>query len=180
MVELVDTGVGKASAKSVQVRILGRTLIKSIIKSMTSKEDVIRIMESRVATILEDSSLSKIKKLAAIEEERLWPYADYCQDEFKDWEQEAQQLGKYQMSDTIFDPSVMDRDRGSKVSYADALEFLLENQEENEDEDPDNPLITVITTRRTNYEFKKTYNEVVDKVFDYACKNKIVGFHIDW
>lgn len=40
--------------------------------------------------------------------------------------------------------------------------------------------LTVITTRRPFTKLEKYYNDIVDVVFDYACKNKIVGFKNDW
>ncbi len=41
-------------------------------------------------------------------------------------------------------------------------------------------LIALITTRRPFTKLEKYYNDIVDVVFDYACKNKIVGFKNDW
>jgi hypothetical protein len=160
----------------------------------------------RVDEILNDDSLSKIDKLKTIEKEKLWGYATYIQHEFSDWEKEVIELERieaerllelgdlsgtdicyrvfYQskMTDSIFDPSRMIYEKHESVSYAEALEMCYdEHFDENEDEaETDNPLITVITTRHPFTVLKKPYKDIVDCVFNYACENKIIGFKNDW
>jgi hypothetical protein len=149
---------------------------------MGTKENLQKLKNERVKEILKDKSLSKIEKLRTIEEERLWGYADWVQNEFEDWEKEAKSLYKKLkgqgscVSDTIFN----DGERYSNMSYADLLEYLGEDYED-EDEEVKDPLITVVTTRGEPYvEIKKPLSEVIDVVFKFAVKNKIIGFKNDW
>lgn len=163
----------------------------------------------RVEEILNDDSLSKIDKLRTIEEEKLWDYSRFIQDEFAsfngcEWQNEAIELEKkeaerllelgvgddicakmfYQskMTDSIFDPSLFIYEKYEIVSYARALELAHENHlcEVNSEEFDENPLMTVITTRHPYTELKKNYLDIVDVVFNFAVKNKIVGFKNDW
>jgi hypothetical protein len=154
-------------------------------------------MIREVLEILNNDSLSKLDKLKIIEEKRYWGYAEYIQHEFKQWEKEALKLEKkeaqrilkegsddsyeicaeqfYQskMTDSIFDPSTFKHERYQRVSYYKELKDLFEDNSEEE-------IITVITTRHPRVELKKTYQEIVDSVFEYACKNEIIGFINDW
>lgn len=153
---------------------------------MKTKEEFAALKKERVATILADDSLSKIEKLATIEEEGLWKYADWVTKPYpEEWTAEIQKLykkaggnGTCIIDDQIFDSE----DRHSTISYAEGLEYLLENALDELDEEEDNPdpLITVYTTRGTHVALQKKYSEIVDAVFDFACKKQQVGFVFDW
>ena len=58
----------------------------------TVNEQIKALQEIRVQEILNDNSISKIKKLKLLAEENLWPTASYIQHEFKKWEFEAIEL----------------------------------------------------------------------------------------
>ncbi len=167
---------------------------------MSVKEKLALLKEERINEILNDNNLSKIEKLEIIETEKLWGYASFIQHEFVQWEKEAIELEKieaerileegssdsneicakqfYQsrMTDSIFDPSTFLYERCEQVSYADHLSRILEFHEN----EGDNPLITVISTRHPCIELKKPFKEIVDAVFEFACNNKIIGFTNDW
>lgn len=153
-----------------------------------SKEKFEEARKERVQEILNDDSLSKIEKLITIEEERLWGYATYIQSAFPKWEEEIKLLYEEAkgnrpyheaMIDDIFDPSVTDYDKHAIVSYGNTLAGLIEEQDDI-DEDEEDPEIVVMTTRGIKVELKKKYSEIIDAVFDFACKKEIVGFENDW
>lgn len=83
----------------------------------------------------------------------------------------------YVILDSVFDPSHMRYEKHVNVSYASALERLLEGQED-EDEDP---LITVFETRsQPVVQLKKRWSQVADKVLEYCKQNEIIGYVNDW
>lgn len=177
---------------------------------MDLQKQIEALKAQRIQEIKDDNKLSKIEKLRLFEKEQLFQCAPYIQDEFTDWEKEAIELEKieaerilkegsddpreicarqfYQskMTDTIFDPSTFYYEKYQTVSYADALESCLESaledmsEEEYDAVDKVNPIITAITTRHPYTELKKSYNEIVDKVYEYCIENKIWGFKNDW
>lgn len=169
---------------------------------MNLAEQIEKLKAERIEQIIDDTSISKIEKLKLFEKEKLFDVGTFLQTEFPDWEKEVVELERleaerilkegslsnpndictkqfYQskMTDTIFDPSDMDSyEKYQTVTYA---ARLAEVKEENEIVD-DSELIAVITTRHPRVELKKSYQEVVDKVFEFCIKNKLYGFKNDW
>lgn len=143
--------------------------------------------EERAEEILNDSSLSSLDKLATLEEERIWLYAAFIQDEFSEWEVELLKKFKEEVPqhndddddvpimDSIFSPSHMRYEKGAQVSYADALQNLVV------DGDDDDPLIPVLETRsKPVVRLQKRLSEIADKVLEFCKQNEIVGFVNDW
>ena len=161
----------------------------------TLQEQIAQLQEARIQEILA-LPISKIEKLKLLETENLFGYAPYIQHEFPEWEEEAMELEKAlaekqfaegksehgmfyhsKMTDTIFDPSTFNYEKYETVSYADALENMLEKLDEDEDR---NGMVVAVTTRGPYTELLKTPEEVIDKVFDFCIKNKLVGYKNDW
>lgn len=174
-------------------------------KTISLKDQIKELQALRIQEILEDDSINKVEKLELLENERLWGVANHIQQEFREWEKEilelerleAQRLfdsGKndpreictrqfYQskMVDTIFDPSRSDYEKYQQVSYADVMRDLLDNSYDGEDEeDVDANMIAVMTTRHPVVTLWKSRQEVIDKIFEFAVQNKIVGYKNSW
>jgi hypothetical protein len=149
---------------------------------MISKIEFEKVRDEIVATLLRDDSLTKIEKLATIESERLWGYADWIQRPFGIWEEEIQAMVTQPYGRSFVDDFFHYRDyeRYIAVSFADAMEYLLEEEIDEEQEGKKDPLILVLSTRGNRAELKKPLSEVIDVLFDFACENKIVGFINDW
>lgn len=172
---------------------------------VNTKMDRLSAIKEEIVNEILSSDLTKIEKLRKIEKEQLWGYHKYIQHEFPQWEEEARELVKKEaqrildekypkylrdictkqlyhskMTDSIFDPSTFKYEKYETVSYADALQCVLEEAQDRLDSDDENPMIDVVTTRHPVVSIKKTYNEIVDAVFENAVSNKVVGFINNW
>jgi hypothetical protein len=166
---------------------------------MNLQEQIKQLQESRIQEILDDNSISKIEKLKLFDKEKLFDYADYIQTEFPEWEEEAMALEKAlaekqfaegksklmaegkpilyfsKMTDTIFDPSTFEYEKYETVSYADAIENMIRRKKVDSE-----GKIVVVTTRGPHTELKKTPEEVIDKLFEFCVKNRLIGYKNDW
>jgi hypothetical protein len=168
---------------------------------MITKEKIEELKQVRIAEILDDTTISSLKKLELLTEEELFGYAEYVQDEFPEWEKEAIELERIEaqklfdngketwffqskMVDTIWACDGYTVDRYIDITYAELLGWVSDNYCDETDNDADiekeNPMITIMTTRRPCIELKKPFNEIVDKIFDFCIANKIIGFKNDW
>lgn len=157
-------------------------------------QDQIKALQTlRIAEIVNDDSLFKVEKLKLLEKEKLFGYASSIQTEFPEWEEEIIELeriearrrfdnGKdkyfYQskMVDSVFDPSRDTYEKCELVSYADFIENMLDEFEDETNSDN----IIVLSTRGPCVTLSKPLNEVIDKIFDFCIEKRIIGFKNDW
>lgn len=123
--------------------------------------------------ILANKKLTKIQKLKKLEKDGIWGYANSVQHEFSEWEKEFSKVKGVSCIDSIYDPSNECYDKYSDISYANSLEDLVYDVDED-------GLITVLTNRSNSAVIKKTPEEIIDVVFDFCVKEKIIGFKMDW
>lgn len=159
----------------------------------TLKEQIEALKEQRISEIINDTSITKLRKLELFSEEGLFGIEDFIRDKniFKEWVEELQSMvksengGNHALIDTFLSPASIDLDRHRTFhlyEVADILFGLMEDtDEEYEDEvlDYPNPL-PVVTARRSKLTINKTPAEVIDKVYEYAITNKVCGYTIDW
>lgn len=137
------------------------------------KEKLKELKEQRIEEIL-NSSESKGNKLKALADEQLWYIDGYVIDPFTDWQNELQeQLGeKWLICDERFLYNTEWIQRHETIY----LHNCFEDYDENSDEE-----VVVFTTRgEKQVSYMRPVKEVLDRVYEYAIKNKIVGFQMDW
>lgn len=150
-----------------------------------------------------NSDMTKMEKLEAITENSLWGYSSWINDEFIEWENDAKTISltksqedfdsgrtsylrDFVICDSIFSPSHdYSYEKYQLVKYTEALEYIFERYaedfEEENGEEYNNEPIPVITTRdNPSIIIYKTSDEIIDAVYNFCIKNKIIGFKNDW
>jgi hypothetical protein len=153
------------------------------------KELIDSLKEEWIEVILNDPSTSKVQKLKLLEENTLFDYEDTLTGVAQDWEQELYNLIEnsgpppynWNKHVIITDDLIngIDGNRHERYSFLDVIQRFKYN-EFNKGE---NFLHTVVIARGKRYKdfvIKKTLNEIIDKIFDYAVENRVIGFEIDW
>lgn len=134
--------------------------------------------------ILNDPILSKYEKLLCLQENNIWGHYCYVLHPFEVWKSENIKQEKVSSiaagetySCSVVDESIFNnRDRHEIISFPRYIEGLYEDLE-----DEPNEKITVLTNRGKYHTItKKTIEEIVDVLFDFCCKHKIVGCELDW
>lgn len=148
-----------------------------------------KLKKEIVNEILNDTTLSKVEKLSKITQHDLWDYNSYITDIFHEWEQEciaeeerlAIEDGKIKGTDyisTITDATLYeDYSKYEIVYYSDLIERILLDYTE---EEIDNKVLVAKCRGSYNARIYKTYEEVIDYIYDYSIKNKSIGFKMDW
>jgi hypothetical protein len=164
---------------------------------MKVRDKIKLLQKERIQEIINDNSLSKSDKIRLLDEESLYGYASFIQHEFKKWEKEALELEKLEAErilkegtsnhlygrdiclDQFYQSKIIDYPliRSNYVRYEEVSYCYIMDELEDY---PDNELITVLTTRHPKIELKKTKEEIIDAIYNYAISNKIVGFKLDW
>ena len=149
------------------------------------REKISSLKEEALQEVINDNSLSKVQKLRLIDDYDLLDYHEWINHPFAEWNDEVFELERIEAQKllnegkiTYFHQSSMVDDdinhhcenKGERISYADYLDSI----EEYEDKIP------VLTTRNPHITLYKTYEEVVDYLYDYCLMNKIIGHVFDW
>ena len=133
--------------------------------------------------ILQDSTLSNLEKLKLITQERLWGVAHCVQNEFEDWKQMCIEIermwanlnGESKSSEYVYG-FIGSYKEYSTVYYVDVIHDLLECV------NYDDSMCFEILKCGGKYHstVSKPVREIIDKICEYAFKNKIVGFTVDY
>lgn len=174
---------------STYAQVHNRALQESLSDPELLKEAMYNFKQARVKQILEDKKLNKVEKLYLIEQEKLFGTSNFlvC-NIFDSWKDSLRKLLR---SPDLYIEDVLDKyleyyNRHEYISFPLFLENFHENYDEFENiiNDKDNALVEALyITRHTKYKdvkVMKSYNEIVDLVYDYCIKNQIVGYSYDW
>ena len=157
------------------------------------KDQLAELKKQRLKEIV-DSNDPVVAKLQAINAEGLFedPISPFIQHELPEWEAEARALEKAVagdghasgLVDSAWDPSHMEYKKCETVLYEDILEELPHYHrtavEEGDEEEEDDPMIDIMTTRGPQCVLRKRYSEVCRQVFEFCLRNEVVGFKNDW
>ena len=149
------------------------------------------IKESLAKEVLA-SKLPKEEQLDIITNNSLWGIASWVQPIFIEWEQECIDLerataiadGKIEGKDyfcSIVDDFVNNNGMYSKHETIYFTSIINQLYDLENDEEKNLGKFEVITCRG-DYKSKifKTKEEIIDCVYDFAVKNKIIGYELDW
>lgn len=139
-----------------------------------------------IQIILDTDELSKIQKLAIITNNNLWGIDPYITDFSDDWEEECyQEERRLALKSGVTDedhicsysdcPFIDDKTgRGSTVYFTEILESVKYHEK-------DDGKILVATSRgKFNAKIYKSYEEIVNHIYEHAIGNRIIGFNFDW
>lgn len=140
------------------------------------QQEVKQAKEKLLNEILK-SNLSKYEKLKLIHKDMLFDTENSLIDLFKKRYDEFNKMlikkgNEYPCIDDLFVDDQFDR---YQTVYFDTLldNYTGEYSDENE-------FITILTNRTTDDIVQITKEEFIDTIYDYAIKNKSIGFEIDW
>ena len=174
---------------------------------MSKVAELKKIKKGAIKEILGDKTTTSLEKLATIEENGLWDFSDWVNEEFPEWEQECCDLERQAtidagkdpetehvctITDTVFDPSWADHGRGATVSYVSIMRDYLWRFNRNASEEDKAefkktgkiPLsdTMVVVSNRGDYNSKvvKPVQEVIDRICEFCIKEKVIGYTNDW
>jgi hypothetical protein len=152
---------------------------------MKLQEQIKQLQEQRIQEIINNESISKLDRLNLIKQERLFNIAPYIQDEFKEWGEEFKEQLKLEnpssfcMIDSFYDPSTFDFEKYETIYY-DEIEDILDNLVVDDDDGFTGDNYIVFTNRQSKTVFRKSKQEIIDKIYDFCIANKYIGFKMDW
>jgi hypothetical protein len=143
-----------------------------------------------ITEILNDNTLSNVKKLGQITELNIWGVSPFVNNELDDWHRECVLLEKHAAKKAGLNPKkdyicditddflYENSERYETVYYMDIISDILDDEDE---EDLINEEMIVVTCRGDfNSVLKKKKSEVIDKIAKFALDNEIIGFKLDW
>ena len=149
------------------------------------KSQIDSLKEQFIQEIINDDYLSKLEKLKLFYEENLFHVASSIKDEyiFENWIEELEnkinnKTGRRTIVDTFLDS--FERHEIFLFHEVDRLleNYIYRDSEEGVYDCPD--VIPVLKCRTSGLTLEKTSKEIIDRLYDYAIKNRICGYTIDW
>lgn len=153
---------------------------------MNKLQELKQLKEECVNEILNNPDLRKLEKLEKISDNGLWGYDDCISDIFNKWDKECEQEeerlaisnGETRHISSVADCALIEYyDRYQIINYA-ALIINLEY--ENEDDENSDKILVSVCRGPYGAKIYKTLEEIEDYIYDYAVKNKSMGFKLDW
>jgi hypothetical protein len=83
------------------------------------------------------------------------------------------------MIDSFYDPSTFDFEKYETIYY-DEIEDILDNLVVDDDDGFTGDNYIVFTNRQSKTVFRKSKQEIIDKIYDFCIANKYIGFKMDW
>lgn len=144
-----------------------------------------QLKEQLIEEIIKDESLTKLQKLRLLAEQNLFPISSSVKDEkiFVDWIEELEIKVKKENVFVIVDTFLSRNLERYEIFFFYEVETLLENYIYSDfDGDITNcpDLMPVVKDRSLGLTIERTAKEIVDKIYDYAIKNRICGYENDW
>ena len=145
-------------------------------KDLKSQMDSLK--EEFIEELINDGSLSKLEKLKLFYEENLFHVASSLKDQeiFADWIEELELKIKQKSGKSVIIDSFLDSFERHEVFLFFEVDWLLENYiysgcEEDIYNCPD--AIPVLKDRTLGLTLEKTSKEIIDRLYEYAIKNRI-------
>ncbi len=168
------------------IKYLGTSGNKMDNKTISLKDQIKELQTLRIQEILEDDSIDKLAKLKLLKDEKLFDVARWLQSPLQDWESELEVIVNkkqpYAITDSIFSPSEYWAEKYQTIFFDEFLESYFESVdwEEIDGLEVEPTDYRVVTDRSFNMEIRKTKEEIVDKVFEFAVANKLIGYINQW